>query len=72
MVSLLAIAPIIYYGNGHPGRDALALYLVGLIGVAAVAWAIWRSKTESKELREMEAELAGLQAADTSLETIVS
>ncbi len=50
---------------GHradPRPDAAAspgLYLVGLIGIAAVAWAVWRSKTESKELREMEAELGG-------------
>ncbi len=56
MVALLAIAPILAAsGKGH----GWILYAVGLIGVAAVAWAVWRSKTESKEFREMEAELGG-------------
>jgi K(+)-stimulated pyrophosphate-energized sodium pump len=74
MVALLAISPIMYYGNWTTPNPETPwpLYLVGLIGVALVGWAIWRSKTESKELREMEAELAGLQVADASLETITS
>ena len=46
------------------------LYLAGLFCVAGVAWAVWRSKTESKELREMEAELSGDRSADNALETI--
>ncbi len=73
MVALLAIGPIMYYGNwtSPEAKTPWLLYLVGLIGVAAVAWAVWRSKNESKELREMEAELAGLQAADSNLETVV-
>jgi len=58
MVALLAIAPIIAY-RSRPFLERWPLYVVGLIGIALVAWAVWRSKTESKELREMEAELAG-------------
>ncbi|HKI16328.1 MAG TPA: sodium/proton-translocating pyrophosphatase [Isosphaeraceae bacterium] len=68
MVSLLAIVPIIRFSSSQP----ILLYLVGLICVAGVAWAVWRSKTESKELREMEAELAGSSQADKSLETVGS
>ncbi len=68
MVSLLAIVPIITFRQSHP----VWLYLVGLICIAGVAWAVWRSKTESKELREMEAELAGAAKADKSLETVGS
>src|SRR5437868_13323254 len=48
MVSLLAIVPILTF-SGSPW-----LYLVGLLCLAGVAWAVWRSKTEGKELREME------------------
>ena len=66
MVALLAIAPIIAYQR----RTLLALYLVGLICIAGVAWAVWRSKTESKELREMEAELGGGEKVDASLEAV--
>jgi K(+)-stimulated pyrophosphate-energized sodium pump len=65
MVSLLAIGPIMF------ARQSVWLYLVGLIGVAAVAWAIWRSKTESKEMREMETELSGAPATK-NLETVGS
>jgi K(+)-stimulated pyrophosphate-energized sodium pump len=68
MVSLLAIVPIITFRASQP----ILLYLVGLICIAGVAWAIWRSKTESKELREMEAELAGATQADKSLEAVGS
>ncbi len=69
MVALLAIAPILAATRANYGW---ALYLVGLIGVAAVAWAVWRSKTESKEFREMEAELGGEKVADSSLEAVGS
>jgi K(+)-stimulated pyrophosphate-energized sodium pump len=62
MVSLLAIVPILDY-SGNP-----LLYVVGLICVAGVAWAVWRSKTESKELLAVEAELTG--TAETSLEAV--
>jgi len=55
MVALLAIVPIIDYKEGKP----LLVYFVGLVCVAGVAWAVWRSKTESKELRDVEAELSG-------------
>ncbi len=67
MVSLLAIVPILYAReHGYLGT----LYLIGVVCVAGVAWAVWRSKTESKELREMEAELAGLSEASKSLEAV--
>ena len=64
MVSLLAIVPIIAF-QGSPW-----LYLIGVVCLAGVAWAVWRSKTESKELREMEAELASSAAAAKSFETV--
>ena len=67
MVALLAIVPII----DHSG--SLWLYLLGLICIAGVAWAVWRSKTESKELREMEAEFeAGADKAVGSYEAVGS
>jgi K(+)-stimulated pyrophosphate-energized sodium pump len=66
MVALLAIGPILAASRGD---HSWLLYLVGLLGIAAVGWAIWRSKTESKEFREMEAELTG-EKADASLEAI--
>ena len=44
----------------------------GWSGATAVAWAIWRSKTESKELREMEAELAASAGASKSLDAVGS
>jgi K(+)-stimulated pyrophosphate-energized sodium pump len=66
MVSLLAIVPIINYS--HSGW----LYLVGIVCFGGVAWAIWRSKTESKELRELEHELAGVAEANKTFETVGS
>jgi K(+)-stimulated pyrophosphate-energized sodium pump len=63
MVSLLAIAPIIMW------RNSPWLYVVGLICVLGVVWSVWRSKTESKEFREMEADLAGSSEAGKALET---
>jgi K(+)-stimulated pyrophosphate-energized sodium pump len=67
MVSLLAIAWIL----ANKGKWWLYA-VVGVIGLFLVVWAVWRSKTESKELREMEAELTGAGAADKSLETVGS
>ncbi|APW64093.1 sodium/proton-translocating pyrophosphatase [Paludisphaera borealis] len=67
MVSLLAIPTILAVGQ----RDYYwVLYIVGLFCAVGVGWAVWRSKTESKELREMEAELTG--AAEQSLESVGS
>ncbi|MFI5460097.1 MAG: sodium-translocating pyrophosphatase [Isosphaerales bacterium] len=66
MVALLSIVPILDWKENRP----LWLYLVGVLSIAGVAWAIWRSKTESKELREMEAELAGNSEAGKSLDTV--
>ncbi len=56
MVSLLAIPTIL--AASESGHDVW-LYLVGVLCILGVAWAVWRSKTESKELREMEADLGG-------------
>jgi K(+)-stimulated pyrophosphate-energized sodium pump len=67
MVSLLAIVPIIYT---REQSYSWVLYVVGLACVLGVAWAVWRSKTESKELREMEAELGGSADASKSLEAV--
>ena len=67
MVSLLAIVPIIEAPD--KGLQWL-LYVVGVVCIVGVAWAVWRSKTESKELREMEAELAGSSEASKSLEEV--
>ena len=53
MVALLAIVPIIDHQNSP------FLYLIGLLCIVGVAWAVWRSKTESKELLAVEAELSG-------------
>src|SRR3954454_16875304 len=69
MVALLAIAPILAVNRSGYGWG---LYLFGLLGIAAIAWAVWRSKTESKEFREMEAELAGSKVGDNSLEAVGS
>ena len=63
MVALLAIVPILY----HKEKGTIWLYLVGVLCVLGVAWAVWRSKTESKELREMEAELSGATDSAKSL-----
>jgi K(+)-stimulated pyrophosphate-energized sodium pump len=68
MVALLSIVPILDWSTNH----AIWLYLVGLICIVGVAWAVWRSKTESKELREMEAELASSAEAAKSLEAVGS
>jgi K(+)-stimulated pyrophosphate-energized sodium pump len=60
MVALLAIAPIISFGSARPWSIGWFLfYLVGIVGAVLVGWAIYRSKVESKELREMESELSG-------------
>ncbi|HZW30401.1 MAG TPA: sodium/proton-translocating pyrophosphatase [Isosphaeraceae bacterium] len=66
MVSLLAVVPILYYSE----QGAWWLYLVGVLCLAGVVWAVWRSKTESKELREMEAELAASAEASKTLEAV--
>jgi K(+)-stimulated pyrophosphate-energized sodium pump len=67
MVALLAIGPVLAASrSGY----SWVLYLVGLFGIAAVGWAIWRSKTESKELREMEAELSGEKVDEPTFESV--
>jgi K(+)-stimulated pyrophosphate-energized sodium pump len=52
MVALLAIGPIL----ANAGN--LWIYAAGLACAAGVAWAVWKSKTESKAFREIEEELA--------------
>ena len=64
MVALLAIAPII------ANTGSMLMYVVGVIALALVGWAVWRSKTESKEMREMETELAAAAGGDQSLESV--
>jgi K(+)-stimulated pyrophosphate-energized sodium pump len=61
MVSLLAIGAIIAAKNSGHGW---VLAIIAVFCIAGVAWAVWRSKTESKELREMEAELAGVASGE--------
>ena len=68
MVALLSIVPILYWSE----RGPIWLYLVGILCIVGVAWAVWRSKTESKELREMGEELAASAEAAKSLETVGS
>ncbi|HWE37453.1 MAG TPA: sodium/proton-translocating pyrophosphatase [Isosphaeraceae bacterium] len=69
MVALLAIAPIIA-AQGLPLDRRWIMYVIGLVGVALVGWAVWRSKTETKEMREMEAELAAAAGAGKSLDAV--
>jgi K(+)-stimulated pyrophosphate-energized sodium pump len=69
MVALLSIGPIIAASNSPRWW---VLYLIGAVGVALIAWAIWRSKTESKEFRELELELAGEQVDESNLEPVGS
>jgi K(+)-stimulated pyrophosphate-energized sodium pump len=69
MVSLLAIVPII---DAERRGYWMALYGIGILCGVGIAWAVWRSKTESKALREMEAELSGSAEASQSLEAVGS
>src|SRR5262249_11235304 len=69
MVSLLAIVPII---DADKRGYLWVLYGVGGLCILGVGWAVWRSKTESKELREMEADLAASSEASKSLEAVGS
>ena len=64
MVALLAIAPII------ANKDSIILYVIGILAIALIGWAVWRSKTESKEMREMETELASAAGANKDLESV--
>ena len=66
MVSLLAIVPIVTYKKESP----IWVYDVGVLCVLGIAWAVWRSKTESKEFREMEADLGGSPDASKSLQPV--
>jgi K(+)-stimulated pyrophosphate-energized sodium pump len=68
MVSMLAIVPIMSY---HDQGDR-TIYFLGLVCIAGLAWAVWRSKTESKELREMEADLLAATEAMEGLEEVGS
>ncbi len=68
MVALLSIAPILDWSK----RGPILLYAVGILCIIGVAWAVWRSKTESKELREMGEELAASTEAANRFETVGS
>jgi K(+)-stimulated pyrophosphate-energized sodium pump len=68
MVSMLAIVPIMSY---HDQGDR-TIYFLGLICLTGLAWAVWQSKTESKELREMEADLLAATEAMEGLEEVGS
>jgi K(+)-stimulated pyrophosphate-energized sodium pump len=68
MVALLAIGAIIAANNA--GLTWL-LYVIGAVCLVGIGWAVYNSKTESKELREMEAELTG-GAAATAATTVKS
>ncbi|MBV8557474.1 MAG: sodium/proton-translocating pyrophosphatase [Planctomycetaceae bacterium] len=67
MVSLLAIGAIIAAQHGGYGW---LLIVVGAVCLVGIVWAVFNSKTESKELREMEAELSGEKTAEAALEAV--
>ena len=69
MVALLGIGPILAMTK-VPDSTPWLLYGVGLLGILGVAWAVWRSKTESQEFRELELELAAEQARGDMLEPV--
>ncbi len=73
MVALLAIAPIIAFSK-EPRWSLpwMLFYAVGFLGVAIVGYAVYRSKVESKELREMEAELSGTVEGNQALDPVES
>jgi K(+)-stimulated pyrophosphate-energized sodium pump len=57
MVSLLALGLVIKYNVINGTASRLIGLLVALLCVVTIGWSIWQSKRESKELREMEAQL---------------
>ena len=67
MVALLSIGGII---SARDGGYGWALVLLGVFCLAGIVWAVYNSKTESKELREMEGELSGAAAAETAFEAV--
>jgi K(+)-stimulated pyrophosphate-energized sodium pump len=67
MVALLAIGAII---AAQRSGYQWVLYVIGLLCLVGILWAVYNSKTESKELREMEAELTGQQSAEAGLEVV--
>jgi K(+)-stimulated pyrophosphate-energized sodium pump len=66
MVALLAIGGII---SAQAKGYNLVLVLVGFLCLVGIVWAVYNSKTESKEFRELEGELSG-QAAEPTLEAV--
>jgi K(+)-stimulated pyrophosphate-energized sodium pump len=67
MVALLAIGAIIAATRNGYGW---VLFLVGLVCLGGIIWAVYNSKTESKELRELESAFAGAPSSEASLETV--
>jgi K(+)-stimulated pyrophosphate-energized sodium pump len=54
MVSLLALGVVLKYNLINGTTSRLIGLLIALVCVATIGWAIWQSKRESKELKEME------------------
>ena len=67
MVSLLAIGAIIAAQRSGYGW---LLTVIGAVCLVGILWAVFNSKSESKELREMEAELTGGKTAEAALEAV--
>jgi K(+)-stimulated pyrophosphate-energized sodium pump len=72
MVSLIALGLVLKYNvvginpNGT-GTVAWVGALLALLGLAAVVWAVWQSKRETDEIREMDAELKRAAAATAAM-----
>jgi K(+)-stimulated pyrophosphate-energized sodium pump len=53
MVSLLALPLVIYY-NASIGTVRSVGWVVGGIAVLAIIWAVWQSKRETEEMKQMD------------------
>jgi K(+)-stimulated pyrophosphate-energized sodium pump len=63
MVSLLGLGLVLKYNvvqEGPAGKDAKPMIglVVAILCLAVVGWAVWQSKRESAEMKEMDAELS--------------
>jgi len=64
MVSLLVLPLVISY-NISDGKSSRAVgFLVMIVAAAAVGWAWWQSKRESKEMQAMDEEFSRAAAAE--------
>ncbi len=57
MVSLLALGVVIKYNLVSGTINRWVGLLVALIAAGAIAWSVWQSKRESKEMKELESQL---------------